>query len=171
VAVTELAVEREPRVKAPATRGQTFGTFVHELLRAADLRGTGARVAAAALAPRYRVPAEDVGEAAGIVERTLALPLFDEARTAERLAREMPFVCQLDGRTVSGQIDLAYLKDGRWTLVDFKTETVDDVDEAVRRHAAQVSLYRRALEGLVGARPRAFLCFVQTGSVVPVEAA
>ena len=50
------------------------------------------------------------------------------------------------GMLVQGVIDLCYLKDGQWMLVDYKTDRVEHADMLWALYADQLSLYRRALE-------------------------
>ena len=42
-------------------------------------------------------------------------------------------------------IDLCFLEDGAWVLVDFKTDRVSSGEELWRRYGRQIALYRRAL--------------------------
>ena len=63
--------------------------------------------------------------------------------------RESPFVLQLeDGRTLEGAVDLAYLEDGGWVIVDFKTDL--DLEDHRDKYCRQVAWYQLALEQLTG---------------------
>ncbi|HPJ01477.1 MAG TPA: 3'-5' exonuclease [Candidatus Limiplasma sp.] len=71
------------------------------------------------------------------------------ALRAETVKREWGFVLALpeeDGMLVQGVIDLCYLQDGQWVLVDYKTDAVKTPDELWVLYGAQVALYRRALK-------------------------
>ena len=51
---------------------------------------------------------------------------------------------------VQGVIDLAFLEDGQWVLVDYKTgDVLPGLEQAYLKHyAPQIRLYRKALERL-----------------------
>ena len=46
---------------------------------------------------------------------------------------------------LQGVIDLCFLEDGAWVLVDFKTDRVAAADELWQRYGRQISYYRQAL--------------------------
>ncbi|MBN1777311.1 MAG: UvrD-helicase domain-containing protein [Clostridiales bacterium] len=72
-----------------------------------------------------------------------------DALQAETVKREWGFVLALpeeDGMLVQGVIDLCYLKDGQWALLDYKTDRVETADALWPLYEAQIALYRRALE-------------------------
>ena len=55
--------------------------------------------------------------------------------------RELPVMVRLeDGTLVDGRIDLAWLSENTWTVVDYKT------DRREKRNVSQVQLYALALE-------------------------
>ncbi len=96
-------------------------------------------------------------------------PLYAEIAGAEVRRHEVPYVLPEDsaeGAPVFGQIDLLFRANGRWTLVDFKTDRLRD--ERAREEAladdgayqAQVERYLAAVEGLLGERPRGLLCLL-----------
>lgn len=47
---------------------------------------------------------------------------------------------------VQGTIDLCFLEDGKWVLVDYKTNRTDDLAAIKEHYALQLELYRKALE-------------------------
>ena len=75
------------------------------------------------------------------------------ALAAETVKREWGFVLALpeeDGMLVQGVIDLCYLQDGQWMLLDYKTDAVDHADALWPLYEAQTALYRRALAEVTG---------------------
>jgi len=71
-----------------------------------------------------------------------------DALAAETVKREWGFVLALpeeDGMMVQGVIDLCYLKDNQWALLDYKTDRVEAAGALWPLYEAQVDLYRRAL--------------------------
>ena len=79
--------------------------------------------------------------------------------TAQRVERELPFSMlfpanrvypeMLDGEDLflQGIIDTAFLEDGAWVLVDYKTDQLDE-EVLVERYRIQLMLYKEALERL-----------------------
>jgi len=101
-------------------------------------------------------PAEEADAAAAAVENALAHPVFGRARTAARCYREYPVTLRLeDGEMMEGVVDLAFVEDGAWIVVDFKT----DADAAERRaqYQRQLRWYAYALTRLTGMGSRAVL--------------
>ena len=55
--------------------------------------------------------------------RRSAHPLLARARAAQRCHREMPMMLPLgDGKMLEAVIDLAFVENGEWTIVDFKSD-------------------------------------------------
>ena len=83
--------------------------------------------------------------------------------TAERRLHELPYsLAAGGGETEQGIIDVLFLKDGTWTVVEFKTDRLRDAAELARllakkdyRH--QVRRYTHAVEQLTGRKPRSIL--------------
>ena len=71
-----------------------------------------------------------------------------------------------EGVLATGQIDLAYRKAGKWTLIDFKTADLPDPAAAREAHGAQMEAYSQALAAITGAPVRAALCLLRSGQLV-----
>jgi ATP-dependent exoDNAse (exonuclease V) beta subunit len=87
----------------------------------------------------------------------------------ENVLRELPFAARFahDGAEVyvDGAADLAFFKDGVWTIADYKF-TNESADELRHRYALQLAIYRAALFGDDG-RPR-FATSAGRGAMKPV---
>ena len=173
----EVVVEELERVR-DRPGGLRFGSLVHTVLRDAPLAGEPDRIRELARLHGSLLAADaaEIEAAVAAVSAALQSPAARAARDSRRVLRETPFVLPLpaseggsedgeDGRgIVEGTVDLAYLdKDGRWIVVDWKTD-LGDLDapagagdgaaegptrgEAYRR---QVRWYCYALEQLTGA--------------------
>ena len=80
--------------------------------------------------------------------------------TSKRVERELPFSMLFDGSRVypdvesgeqlflQGIIDMAFVEEDQWVLVDYKTDRVKSGDELIRRYKIQMDLYKEALETL-----------------------
>ena len=78
-------------------------------------------------------------------------PVGQRALHATVLRREWSFNLRLDDRTViQGVLDLCFLEEGQWVLVDYKTDHIQDLSVLVDRYQAQIGWYARALAQLTG---------------------
>ena len=101
-------------------------------------------------------PPEEIEAACSRAEAALAHPLLDRARRAERKHREYPVMLQVDGgRLMEGVIDLAFVEDNAWVIVDFKTDT--DISKQRDQYQRQLQWYASALSRLTGLPARAYL--------------
>ena len=153
----EVAVER---VEVPAGRphGARFGALVHAVLAAVELGADADAVRAVALLEGrvLGAPAGEVEAAAHAVVRALAHPVLRRAARARECRRECPLVVRLeDGTLVEGVVDAAFLDDGGWTVVDFKTDAEAGEREAQDRR--QVALYCAAVARASGLPVRGIL--------------
>jgi ATP-dependent exoDNAse (exonuclease V) beta subunit len=156
---TAIGVEYFSAVAAPrAAGGKRFGTLVHAVLRDAALDAkTGAiRKLAEMNARVLGAPKDEAKAAHTAVVAALAHPVLESARRAARCHREYPLTLAMANRRVlEGVIDLAFVEDGGWVVVDFKT----DADSAERRaqYERQLQWYAFALAELTGVRARGIL--------------
>ena len=88
-------------------------------------------------------------------------PLGRRIAASPQLRREQPFniLLEVNGSmaAVQGIIDCCFEEDGAWVLLDYKTTRVESAAELARRapqlrktYAAQMVIYRRALEAATG---------------------
>jgi len=102
---------------------------------------------------------DEVQAAAQAVLAALAHPLLARARAAERVFREYPLMVRLDDvRMFEGVLDLAFLQDGEWHVVDFKTDA--DVEQARLRYEVQLAWYCFAMSKITGLPVRGSLLSV-----------
>jgi ATP-dependent helicase/nuclease subunit A len=156
----EIIIEfAEKTVNRPA--GPRFGTLVHSMLRDVPLDADHeALTALASVHGRLlgATPEESEGAIAA-VSSTLQHPLLARARNAERLHRELPVMLPLDqNKVLEGIIDLAFLAEGRWHIVDFKTDA--DIAPNRIRYECQLQWYGLALARLNNAPVEAHLLSV-----------
>jgi ATP-dependent helicase/nuclease subunit A len=129
--------------------GPRFGTLVHRVLMHVPLTADAdvcGRLATA-LAKGLACPESEIHAAAACVRSALESPLFDRVRAASKIHREWPVILATDtGETLDGSIDLAFLEDDRWILVDYKTDLAPQLrQEAYRR---QMLWYLHAIHRL-----------------------
>lgn len=138
--------------------GRRFGTLVHAVLRDGALEADRQSIAKLVQlhARLVGAPCGESEAASVAVEAALAHPLLRRARAAARCHREYPLTLKLDdGRLLEGVIDLAFVEDSAWTIVDFKT----DADSCERRlqYDRQLQWYCYALTKLTGIPARGCL--------------
>ncbi|MBR5545867.1 MAG: helicase-exonuclease AddAB subunit AddA [Clostridia bacterium] len=85
----------------------------------------------------------------GMVARFLESDLGARMLRSPRVMREWPFnlhVTEPFDTIVQGVIDLCFLEDGQWVLVDFKTDRTSSARELWPRYCRQLEFYRMALQ-------------------------
>jgi ATP-dependent exoDNAse (exonuclease V) beta subunit len=143
--------------------GAAFGALVHAVLAQAPF-DTDEDTLASMAAVQARVLGledSDARRAASRVGRVLRHELLQRAAAAARrgaVRRETPVTSLMpNGALVEGIVDLAFEEEGRWTVVDYKTdrEARTRSDEEYRR---QVALYAEAIARATG-QPAAGVLF------------
>jgi ATP-dependent helicase/nuclease subunit A len=129
-----------------------------------------ARTCGLTAAPLQR---DAAARASRLLTRFQSHPLYAEMMSAELRLGEVPYTLQReDGQAETGIIDALYRREGAWSLVEFKTDSLR-TPEALRRllheqdYVPQVNRYLRACHALLPADPqgnpatvRPVLCFL-----------
>lgn len=89
-------------------------------------------------------------EARHLLENALTSSVLARAKAATERFSELPFVLHSQGRLLEGVIDLAFVEDGAWIVVDCKTDAAvgAEVEERALIYRPQLYLYALALEQL-----------------------
>jgi ATP-dependent helicase/nuclease subunit A len=154
-----VAVEVSSIAKgARRASGRRFGTLVHNVMR--DVALDADRAAIRHLVDwNARVlgsPEEERDATTEAVQSALAHPLLARARAAARCHREYPVVLKLEeAGVVEGVLDLAFVEDDGWVIVDFKTDA--DTFERRAQYERQLQWYGFALAELTKMPARAWL--------------
>lgn len=88
------------------------------------------------------------------------------------IRREWSFNLRMDedGTLLQGVIDCAFMEMGRWIVLDYKTDHIEDEHAFVQRYALQLEWYARALERITGTKvEEMWLCALSTGKCYPVD--
>jgi ATP-dependent helicase/nuclease subunit A len=174
--------ERDPprrvwRVVPEATRGWApawvVGSLVHEALAGwrfpADADTDFAAWARARARSYGLTDARQLDDAVQrsrrLLVRFMRHPRCREMDAAALRLHKVPYSVNRAGQDESGVIDVLYRHDGRWTLVEFKTDRIrsDAQFEALLAetdYVTQVQRYADAVDGLLGQRPVCYLCFL-----------
>ena len=156
--------------------GRRFGTLVHDALRYGydtllDSDRPRFDALLEAMAWELGITRENdlkdaVYNARGLLTRYRKSALAHETDAAEAVYRELPFVYQRDGHVIHGYIDLLFRDaQGRWTVVDYKTDTVPGGRDGLKSHARiyclQLAVYAEAVAAQTGQTPRAMLVYLK----------
>jgi hypothetical protein len=131
---------------------------VHAALRevSLDAKKDAVRKVVELQARIYGAPGSEASAAIEAVTAALKHKLMTRARRAERTHREYPFAVPVeDNHWLEGVIDLAFLENGQWVVVDFKTDA--SLDGPRTRYEQQLRWYGYALRTLTGLPTRAVL--------------
>ena len=131
--------------KDTAARRTDFllGRAVHEALK-----GGGDNAIASAVGRLWK--ANEREEAKRLVENAFASSALTRAQAASEHFSELPFVLHHEEHLSEGVIELAFVENAAWVIVDFKTDAVAEAEVAARAGAykPQLALYALALERL-----------------------
>ena len=135
--------------------GARFGELVHAVLAstALDADREAVQTLTEVQARMLAAPADEVATATELVTRVLAHDLLTRARRAAARGtcrRETPLTLSLaDGTLVEGVVDLAFEENGRWTIIDYKTDR-ELAAAGEDRYRRQVALYASAVAQATG---------------------
>ena len=151
-----IVVSRDP--SRPA--GPRFGSLVHAVLGTVPLTASRQQIHEITRLQARILGAldEEVEAAARAVENALMHSLMDRARGAAHAGncrRETPITVYDNGVLVEGVVDLAFLEDGSWSVVDFKTDR--EVEKEIAVYRRQVVLYAAAIARATGQPATAML--------------
>jgi ATP-dependent exoDNAse (exonuclease V) beta subunit len=154
-----VAIESTPIDRYARPRGARFGSLVHAILAAVDLRAPNVRAIAANHARLVAASPDELAAAIVAAEAALAHPLLVRAAAAAELRREVPvaLATPADGM-IEGIVDLAFADAGGWTIVDYKTDA--ELGDERAAYEAQVRLYARAIAAATGKRAVPILLLV-----------
>ncbi len=167
-----------PAVQQPRAPAWVVGSVVHEALaawrfpdEAADFeRWAEARARGHGLTDTRQLA--DAGrQSRRLLARFRSHPLYQAMEEANRRLHEVPYSLLVNGQVESGTIDALYRQGGSWTIVEFKTDRVEDEADlervlGERDYLPQTQRYVQAMERLLGERPRCILCMLNYANTV-----
>ena len=140
---------KTPRAARPS--GRRFGTLVHGVMSDVKMDADESAIGKLVALHGKIVGAtkEELDAAASAALAALSHPLLQRARKAQRCHREYPIVLPLDGgKLLEGIVDLAFVENDAWVVVDFKTDA--DVSARLGHYERQLQWYAYALTKLTG---------------------
>lgn len=171
VSVSALKRMQEPEVFRPVFAPSAEdgldaaqrGTLMHRIMEHIGLEPKDeaeVSVRIAQMAERCIIDSALVSEAdAGAVSRFLQSDIAARARRSQMVRAEQPFCLRMSAReaglsetsgenvVVQGVIDLCFVENGKWIIVDYKTDRVSkgETQQAANKYAVQLDLYAKAL--------------------------
>jgi ATP-dependent exoDNAse (exonuclease V) beta subunit len=134
-----------PRKLRPG--GRRFGILLHGMLRDADWQAGSNELSA--LAAIQEGSAEERAAAVEAAACVLRHPVIGRAAASPRCHRELPVLLRLpQNRILEGVIDLVFMENGRWIVVDYKTD--ENIEPVRIAHERQLRWYMHALMELTG---------------------
>jgi ATP-dependent helicase/nuclease subunit A len=181
--------EPDPGTTARVPEGEhgvEWGAAVHQVLELA-MKDSDADLEASAL-EALDDAGIDRGRTGDLVDTVRAVKgseIWQRARGSKRRLSEAPFEVlndiQDEGEAdtvptlVRGSIDLAFLEDDGWVIVDYKADSAPlagDYTDLAATYAPQVELYARAFEGCTGQKvKRTALYFIRTNTLIELPSA
>ena len=164
--------------------GAKLGTLVHAVMEHIDFGEDNAIAAAGRLFSREIITEAErdaIQKNAEMIDAFFATGLAQRIRHSGKVIKEMPFNVLVPASevgyesslpvTVQGVLDLAFIEDKKWVLVDYKTDRVtgDDPGEIQKMYQKQLSLYAKALEKITGISVKQrYLCFLRNNLQIEV---
>ncbi|MCB0326600.1 MAG: UvrD-helicase domain-containing protein [Bdellovibrionales bacterium] len=99
-------------------------------------------------------------------------PMAQRIQNATQLYTEMPFSFFEKGVLYEGSMDLVFLEDNQWVLVDYKSDQIRGPQDLAQKkilYTSQLEIYRRAIEKNPHAKVKeALLLFLRTGDEIRI---
>lgn len=165
--------------------GARWGTLLHRFLRYAVAHDMTPEQTLEAMTENQLLDAEEeksLADALGGVQRFLDSDVYRRLRCSRRVLTEQRFTLLVDAQEIDPQappdagrvqlrgiIDLAFLEEDGWVLIDYKTDRAEDVGLIADRYREQLAYYSRALSELTGIPVKERLLYLfARGSFLPV---
>ncbi len=154
-------------------QGKAFGVLTHQLLEKGWNWDNETLVKAAKLwGPGLGLSADKTQEAAELAAKALDNGLLKRAKQSSRVFRELSLTGKnSEGNNLNAVIDLAFLEDGAWVVVDYKTDR--QPERGLEDYRKQISYYSGLLETFFKDKnikvKESYLYFLRQDQVVKVQ--
>ncbi|MEG0834025.1 MAG: UvrD-helicase domain-containing protein [Christensenellaceae bacterium] len=164
--------------------GARLGTLIHSMMERVIFRNESVKKIAEEML-EHEILSQKEYEAITKNEKMIGdflnTEIYVRIKSAKRVLREQPFNLRAaasdlgffgnEAMLVQGILDLAFLEEGQWVLLDYKTDrvTAQTVKEAAEGYKIQLDLYARALADITGIPVKQkYLYFLRLGKTVEV---
>jgi ATP-dependent helicase/nuclease subunit A len=148
-------------------QGKAFGVLTHQLLEKGwDWNNETLAKAARLWGPSLGLSADKSKEAAELAAKALAHNLLMRAKKSTQVFKELSLTGKSpEGIFLNAVIDLAFLEDGAWVVVDYKTD--HDPARGLESYRKQIGYYSELLETFTGLKVKeAKLYFLRKDQVI-----
>jgi ATP-dependent helicase/nuclease subunit A len=148
-------------------QGKAFGVLTHQLLEKGwDWNNETLAKAARLWGPGLGLSADKSKEAAELAAKALAHNLLMRAKKSTQVFKELSLTGKSpEGVFLNAVIDLAFLEDGAWVVVDYKTD--HDPARGLESYRKQIGYYSELLETFTGLKVKeAKLYFLRKDQVI-----
>jgi len=163
-------LEGETQPVSGDRQGKAFGVLTHQLLEKGwDWNEATLLKAGQLWAPTMGLSIEKAKEAADLAVKALGNDLLKRAKASSHVFRELSLTGKNpDGVYLNAVIDLAFLEDGAWVVVDYKTD--QDSQRGLEAYQKQIGHYSELLETFTGLKVKeSCLYFLRQDQVVKVQ--
>jgi ATP-dependent exoDNAse (exonuclease V) beta subunit len=159
-----------PTAVKPQAPAWLIGTLVHEAIAlwrfpdAGFAKWVESRAASRGLIDRVQV-AYAIKESRRLLARFQSWNRFQEIAAGTKRFHELPYSYDLGYKIETGFIDLLYRHNGRWTIIDFKTDEIRNEAEVnpllkKEKYEEQIRRYGQAVSTMIGERPQLLICLL-----------
>ena len=165
-----LEGEKKSLIGETQSQGKAFGILVHQLLEKGWNWDKATLVKAARLwAPSMGLSGEKAVEAAELVVKAFSNDLLKRARQSSKVFKELSLTGKTsEGTYLNAVVDLAFLENDKWVVVDYKTD--QDQYRGLESYRKQIGYYSGLLESFTGLKVKnSYLYFLRLDHVEPVQ--
>ena len=143
-------LEGEPPAVTGDQQGKAFGVLTHKLLEKGwNWDNETLDKAAKLWAPGLGLPGDKAKEAAELAAKALTHDLLKRAKKSTQVFRELSLTGKnSEGNNLNAVIDLAFVEEGAWVVVDYKTD--HDPQRGLDAYRKQIGHYSELLETFTG---------------------
>ena len=169
--VTEMTTSAGEPPQSASGAGPKYGSVIHRCLEWMAAGREPGTHDIERLCEEFELDSKPLERITAELQKVKQSGLWQRAMNASERHAEMPFSVFLERNVfVSGVIDLVFKENGRWYLVDFKTDRIAGEAKAhVDFYSGQLQLYSRAWKKLTGTEmAEAVLFFTDSCTACPV---
>ncbi|MGI6153964.1 MAG: UvrD-helicase domain-containing protein [Christensenellaceae bacterium] len=168
--------------EAEEVSGAALGTLIHTVMERVVPNAKDVEAAIGELLQNHIIDQKEADAAKSyipMIGQFLDSELNARIKKAQRVIKEQPFNLRVyadeigfTGREqmlVQGILDLAFMENGKWVLVDYKTDRVSEesMERAAEGYRVQLSLYAKALLDITGIPVmQKYIYFMRIGAAV-----
>lgn len=149
--------------------GKDMGSLAHLLLEKGwEWDGPTVQKAARVYGEKLGVSQPEIDQVVGWVEKVRKNKILERAKNSKKVFRELPITGKQEDETyVNAVIDLAFLEEDGWVIVDYKTDK--DIQKNLENYSQQLRFYSDLLIKIHGKPVKeTYLIDVRNGKEIPV---